>query len=240
MSQNARTARVAHIAAAVFGLVAPLVPAAAQGQGAPAIAAVAFDNRAPRAVAASYDGLGEGIADLLATAMARDPGVRVVPRDVVAGLLARREGAGGMVDRAAATTVAADAGAQHVAMGAFTVDGSGNVRIDARVLDAKTGEMENTERMQGRGDEIVPLVARLGARLALAMGPAGAAGAGAPATDAADVRLPLPSLAQYGRALQLVDRRQGARAVELLDALLREHPDFQPARERRAKLAPGG
>jgi curli biogenesis system outer membrane secretion channel CsgG len=236
MSHIARPAHVARIAATVVGLIVPLA-AAAQSQSAPTIAVVTFNNRAPRTVAATYDGLGEGIADLLSIAMARNAGVRVAPRDQVATLLVPAGPPGGMVDRATATTVASSAGAQHVVMGAFTVDLSGNVRIDTRVLDARTGEVEDTERMQGRGDEVVPLIERLAARLTAGMGLARVPG---DVPSPAGLRLPLQSLAQYGRALQLADRRQGARAVELLDALLREHPDFQPARDRRAKLAPGG
>jgi TolA-binding protein len=44
----------------------------------------------------------------------------------------------------------------------------------------------------------------------------------------------------YGTALDLADRGDKARALELFSAVLKDYPDFEPAKKARARLAPGG
>jgi hypothetical protein len=44
----------------------------------------------------------------------------------------------------------------------------------------------------------------------------------------------------YGKALDLTDRGDKLHAAELLGAVLREFPDFEPARKAQARLTTGG
>ena len=43
----------------------------------------------------------------------------------------------------------------------------------------------------------------------------------------------------YGKALDMSDRGDKARAVELFGAVLKEFPDYTPARAGMAKVKPG-
>jgi hypothetical protein len=60
--------------------------------------------------------------------------------------------------------------------------------------------------------------------------------AGAPTTSA---KLPMKYAVMYGRALDLSDRGDNTRAVELFGAVLKEFPDFEPAKKGMSRLKPG-
>jgi len=44
----------------------------------------------------------------------------------------------------------------------------------------------------------------------------------------------------YGKALDMADKGDKAKAVELFGAVLREFPEYAPARSGLAKVKPGG
>ena len=128
--------------------------------------------------------------------------------------------------------VNAKPGAQHVVYGGFTADAAGNVRLDARAVNVGTGAVEFTERLQGRGDDVVALLHQLASRLAAGMS-LSLSGNSAPGAS-----LPLRALVEYGKGLAAVDRGYRAQARQLLEGVLREHPDFAPA--KAALAATGG
>ena len=56
-------------------------------------------------------------------------------------------------------------------------------------------------------------------------------------TPAGGSALPLRALVDYGRALDAGDRGDTARARQLLEGLVRDHPDFAPAKVALSALA---
>ncbi|HEX5973023.1 MAG TPA: hypothetical protein VFY85_13910 [Gemmatimonadaceae bacterium] len=217
-----RIARLAMAIAATTALAAPRT-IAAQGTG-QAVAVAPFNLHEARGDARDFHGVGTAIADLLAADL-RAGGVSVADRGPVQRTVAlQARGRDGLLGRQGAVAAAKVLGAQHVIYGGFAADQAGNVRLDARAVNVGSGAVEATERLQGHGDEIPMLVQQLAARFASAMSLARSAGAPQSAS------LPLRALADYGKALEALDRGDRAGARALLQGLVQEHPDFAPAR----------
>ena len=240
-----RTTRIALLALASAGLVAPRGAAVAQA-GKPTVAIMYFNNNVFTKDARDYDGLSKGVPDFLITEMSANPAIRVVERDQVQKLIDEQKlVGGGQVDRETAVKVGKLLGAQHMIFGGFMADPKGNFRIDARAVNVESGAIEFTDRVQDRSDNVLGLVAQLASRLNAGLklptrtgdagAPAGAQQAGAPSTT----RLPMRVAVLYGKALDMADKGDKARAVELFSAVLKEFPDYAPARTGMAKVNPG-
>jgi TolB-like protein len=242
-----RLYRIAPLALFGASLVAPLALVAAQSAK-PTVAIMYFNNNVITKDARDYDGLSKGLPDFLITEMSSNPSIRVVERDQVQKLIDEQKLVGaGQVDRESAVKVGKLLGAQHMIFGGFMADPKGNFRIDARAVNVETGAIEFTDRVQDRSDNVLTLVGQLASRLNAglklpaspmrtgdASGPSGAQQAGAPSPT----RLPMRVAVLYGKALDMADRGDKARAVELFSAVLKEFPDYTPARTGMAKVKP--
>jgi TolB-like protein len=238
--------RIALSVLAGAALVAPHEAVVAQA-GKPTVAIMYFNNNVFTKDAKDYDGLSKGVADFLITEMSANPGIRVIERDQVQKLIdEQRLVAGGQVDRETAVKVGKLLGAQHMIFGGFMADPKGNFRIDARAVNVETGAIEFTERVQDQSDNVLALITQLAGRLNSglklpamrtgdARGGAGAQQAGAPTAT----KLPMRVAVLYGKALDMADKGDKARAVELFSAVLKEFPDYTPARRGMAKVKPG-
>ena len=243
-----RLFRFAALALVSAGLVAPLAAVAAQA-GRPTVAIMYFNNNVFTKDARDYDGLSKGVADFLITEMSSNTAIRVVERDQVQRLIDEQKLVGaGQVDRETAVKVGKLLGAQHMIFGGFMADPKGNFRIDARAVNVETGAIEFTDRVQDRADNVLGLIGQLATRLNAGLklpvsstrtgdagGTAGAQQAGAPSAT----KLPMRLAVLYGKALDMADRGDKARAVELFGAVLKEFPDYAPARAGMAKVKPG-
>ena len=249
-----RTARFAVGAAAVLGIAAPMASANAQADSRPTVAIMFFNNNVFTKDARDYDGLSKGIADFLITEMAANPNIRLIERDQVQKLIDEQKlVTGGQVDRETAVRVGKLLGAQHMIFGGFMADPKGNFRIDARAVGVEQGVIEYTERVQARSDDVMSLIGSLAGKLNSGMrlpamsvrtGDAGASASAPVAIQAgapiASPRLPMKFAVMYGKALDMSDRGDKTRAVELFGAVLKEFPDFEPARKAQARLTTGG
>lgn len=237
-----RLTRIALLALISVGLVAPRGAAVAQAAK-PTVAIMYFNNNVFTKEARDYDGLSKGVPDFLITEMSANPAIRVVERDQVQKLIDEQKLVGaGQVDRETAVKVGKLLGAQHMIFGGFMADPKGNFRIDARAVNVETGAIEFTDRVQDRSDNLLGLVSQLASRLNAGLklptrvgdagAPAGAQQAGAPTAT----KLPMRLAVLYGKALDMADKGDRARAVELFSAVLKEFPDYAPARTGMAKV----
>src|SRR4051812_26407280 len=230
--------RPTHIALLVLagtGLLAAREPATAQSAK-PTVAIMYFNNNVFTKDARDYDGLTKGVPDFLVSEMSSNPNIRVIERDQVQKLIDEQKlTSGGQVDRESAVKVGKLLGAQHMIFGGFMADPKGNFRIDARAVNVETGVIEFTDRVQDRSDNVLTLVGQLASRLNAGLklpaspmrtgdvsAPSGAQQAGAPAPS----RLPMRVAVLYGKALDMADHGDKARAVELFSAVLKEFPDY--------------
>lgn len=254
-----RIARIAMAATAAVGLVASAAAAQVTGAGKPTIAIMSFNNNAFTSDARDYDGLSKGVPDFLVTEMSGNPNIRVIERDQVQKLVDEQKlVTGGQIDQATAVRVGKLLGAQYMIFGGFMTDPRGNFRIDARAVNVESGQIAYTDRVQDKADNVMPLIEQLAAKLNAGMKlPAmplrigkdvppselrvGAAEAGAPASAAPAAptpKLPMKYAVMYGKALDLADRGEKERAVELFGAVLKDFPDFGPAKSGMSKLKP--
>lgn len=225
--------RIARLATALAMVGSSVMPAATLGaqQGTPTVMVAPFNVHVARGDSRDFAGAGTAIADLVAAEL-RAGGVRVVDRAPTQRTVALQpRSRDGMLGRQGATEAAKVLGADHVVYGGFAADAAGNVRLDARAVNAGTGAVEFTERVQGRGDDVVAMVHELVARLATGMS-VPLSGTAAPAGS-----IPLRSLVDYGKALEALDRGDRAQARQLLEGIVRDQPTFAPA---KAALAAAG
>ncbi|MEO8335512.1 MAG: CsgG/HfaB family protein [bacterium] len=252
-----RIARFVSLAAAIVGLAAPLTVAHAQA-GKPTVAIMSFNNGSFGKDAKDYDGLSKGIPDFLITDMSSNTNIRVIERDQVQKLVDEQKlVAGGQVDKETAVKVGKLLGAQHMIFGVYMTDPKGNFRIDARAVNVETGEIEHVERVDDKADNIMSSVGTLAGKLNTGMKlpsrPAAmrrvgdATSATTPVTNAAmqatapaaAPKLPMRVAVMYGKALDMKDHGNKAGAVELFGAVLKEFPEYGPARAEQAKLKGG-
>ena len=227
--------RTALLVLAGVGLLAAREPAAAQAAK-PTVAIMYFNNNVFTKDAHDYDGLTKGVPDFLISEMASNPNIRVIERDQVQKLIDEQKlTSGGQVDRETAVKVGKLLGAQHMIFGGFMADHKGNFRIDARAVNVETGAIEFTDRVQDHADNVLALIGQLAGRLNSGLR------LGTPTrTGDAGTRLPMRIAVLYGKALDMADKGDKAKAVELFGAVLREFPDYTPARSGLSKVKPGG
>jgi len=218
-----RIARLATSLAAVGGLALSAAALGAQESSATVMVAP-FNVHEARGDSRDFAGAGTAIADLLGADL-RAGGVRVVERAPTQRTVALQPRTrDGMVGRQGVTEAAKLLGAAHAVYGGFSADAAGNIRLDARVVNAGTGAVEFTERLQGRGDDVVGMLHQLVARLAAGMS-VSLSGNSAP-----NASIPLRALVDYGKALEALDRGDRAQARQRLESIVRDQPDFAPAR----------
>ena len=243
-----RLTRIALFSVAAAALAVPGSASLAQASK-PTVAIMYFNNNVFTKDARDFDGLSKGVPDFLITEMSANSGIRVIERDQVQKLLDEQKlVSSGQVDQATAVKVGKLLGAQHMIFGGFMADPNGNFRIDARAVNVETGAIEYTERVQDKADNVLALIGTLATRLNAGLklppspmrtGDAGAPGGARQAGSPTAAKLPMRYAVMYGKALDLADKGDKAHAVELFGAVLKEFPDYAPARSGMAKVKPG-
>ena len=204
----------------------------------PTLAVMYFSNGAIGAQNEELAPLSKGIADMLITQLAMNPGIRVVERDQLEKLLQEQNlSAGGRVDKETAVKVGRILGAHHMIFGGFVTDPKGRMRLDARAVNVETSQIEHVESVPGKTDDLMEMIDKLATRLN--------AGLKLPAipravreTQGAASRTPVPTQAVllYSRALVEQDKGNTEQAVTLFRASLDRFPDYERARQALARL----
>ena len=243
-----RIARFVTLAAAAVGLAAPLTAVQAQADTRPTVAVLFFNNGSFGKDAKDYDGLSKGIPDFLITDLSANRGIRVLERDQVQKIVDEQKLiTNGVVDKESAVKVGKLLGVHHMIFGVFMTDPKGNFRVDARAVKVETSEIEHVERVDGKGDDIMTSISTLASKLNAGMklpamttrrvGDATpAAGAQQAGTPAAAPKLPMRVAVMYGKALDSKDHGDKTKAVELFNAVLKEFPEYGPAKTELGKI----
>ena len=238
--------------AAAAALSAALAaPARAQGDAPPAVPAA--DARPTVAVlyftngafvrAADYAPLSKGMAEMLITSLAQNPGVRVVERDRLQALLEEQNlSTNGRVDQETAVRVGKVLGAHHLLLGAFVIDGRDNLRIDVRSVNTETSQIEYVQTATGKADQLFAVVDQLGAKLNAGLKlppmPVRVRAVSSAGATAAPPKGPeqFRAVMLMSRALERQDRGDKAGAIALYKSALEAYPGFERARVRLALL----
>lgn len=140
--------------------------AAAPAPGAPVIAVLAFDNNSIGKDAKDFDGIGKGVMDLLITDLASNPKVRVVDRARVQQILDEQNlTKSGAIDAESAVKVGKLLGACYSIYGGFMRDMTGGNVLTAHTTSNETGQIENPQKVQSKGDDVMDLIAKMSAKL---------------------------------------------------------------------------
>jgi TolB-like protein len=187
----------------------------------------------------AFDALEVGLPAILGATLAAHPSVTLVERSRLDQTLGRQKlAAAHRLDAGSATEVAKATGARYAVSGSFA-DFYGKFRINARVVDAETGQIlkvvsNDDPKLQDRAQlgAIVQLVAdRIVDAMGLAPYPPGvAARRRAVSTDA---------LTEFSRGLMSEQRGDRAKAAEAYQRALSSAPDLDEARSGLQRVKGG-
>jgi TolB-like protein len=187
----------------------------------------------------NFDALEVGLPAILASTLSAHPGVKVLDRAAIGDAMEKSHvGSTRRIDAASATQVAKAAGARYVVTGSFA-DFYGKFRINARVVDAESGEIlkvvsNDDPKLQDRA-QLASILQLVSERVVQALGLPPL-----PADLAAQRRaVPTAALTDYSRGLLFEGRGDAAKAAEAFQRALSAYPDYPEAREglRRVKGA---
>jgi TolB-like protein len=173
-----------------------------------------------------FQALELGIPSMLAGALDRHPGVQAVDRGRLAQAMGTQSvGPGQRVDAATAAQIGKDVGARYVVTGSFA-DFYGKFRVNARVVDAQSGEIlevvSNDAKLQDRA-QLSAIIQNVSEKIVAAahLPPYPAA------TGSASV--PTEAITDYSRALLLESQGDKGKARELYQKALTSAPGFSEA-----------
>ena len=186
----------------------------------------------------------KGIADLLITHLAQNPGVRVVERENISRLLAEQDmAANGRVDDATAARLGKLLGAKHMVTGSFVTDRSGTMVITVKSIDAETGRIEFSHMEPGKTDEFLAIIAKVGARANTGLKLPELTPSARQTSEAKaekQKKVPFQAVMLYSRALRAQDAGNKAEAITLFQQTVDKFPQFEDADVALKKLKAEG
>jgi len=190
------------------------------------VAVLGLQNSSGRA---DDEWLGTACAEMLSTELALGDRLRIVSGEDVARLrIASPWPATGTLSPETTGRIGLALGGDVLLLGSYTAVGSGEkrqLRLDARLQNARTGEILAEAAESGDGQELFPLVSRLGSKLRERLGVPSIAD-----TDAHLVLATLPSGREaarlYSLGLARLRERDALAARDLLEGATRLEPTF--------------
>ena len=184
-----------------------------------------------------FEGLELGLPALLASALDRHPVADAVPRRAQLEAMGKLDlGPSQRFDAGTAAQLGAATGAGFTVTGSFA-DFYGKLRVNARLVNAKTGEIvkvvaNDDPKLQDR-TQLAAIIQALAERLVSAAGLQPF-----PAAVAAP-RIPAEAISAFGRGLLYEGRDDRARAGEFYRSALTAFPGFQEAAEGLERVRGG-
>jgi TolB-like protein len=161
--------------AATFAL--PAVSVAQDNR--PVVVVFRFDNNSIGAGSGDFAGTQTGVQDLLITDLASNAKIRLVDRAHLAEILTEQGlTKTSQVDPATAVRLGKILGAQYAVTGGFMSDGKGAVVLTGRTIDIETTQIANPQKITGKTDNVLAVIAELSTKLSSNMNLAPKPGAG--------------------------------------------------------------
>ncbi|MGH7526078.1 MAG: CsgG/HfaB family protein [Gemmatimonadales bacterium] len=187
-----------------------------------------------------YAPLSKGIAEMLITELAASPALQVVERDRLQTLLEEQDlGGAGRVDQETAVRLGKILGVRHLLMGGFIIDRREEMRLDLRAVNVETSRVEYVETVSGKSEEVLGLVARLGAKVNQRLRLPPLPSRTKPAAGKTSRTGQLRAVMLLGRALEENDRGNIDGAIALYRQALDVYPEYERARVLLASLETG-
>jgi TolB-like protein len=227
--------RVAALAATA--LLAAATPLRAQGSDQRATVAVLYFTNSALVRHEEFEPLSKGVTEMLITELAGSPSLQVVERDRLQSLLEEQDLArSGKVDQETAVRLGKLLGAQHLLMGGFIVDPRNNMRLDLRAVSVETSKVEYVETVSGKSEDLLDLVAKLGAKVNQHLRLPPIASQVAPAGGKTSKPDQLRAVMLLSRALEENDKGNIPGAMALYRQALDVYPDYTRAKVLLASL----
>jgi TolB-like protein len=215
----------------ILGAMAVTAPAYGQDTQ-PVIAVLPFENSGSYGQdKETFEALEVGLPEILSATLTAHPSARMADRGRLRQALEQQKlGGAHRIDAASATEVAKAAGARYAITGSFA-DFYGKFRINARVVDAQSGQIlkvvsNDDPKLQDRAQlaAIVQLVAgRIVGAIGLPPYPADVAGRRS--------AVPTEALTEFSRGVMFEGRGDRAKAAEAYQRALTAAPDYAEARD---------
>ena len=220
---------------------AVLLPGEIRGQAARStIAVLPFENSGSYGQdREAFDALEVGLPAILAATLAAHPAVAVVERGRLDQTLGQQKlAAARRLDAGSATEIAKATGARYAVSGSFA-DFYGKFRINARVVDAQTGQIlqvvsNDDPKLQDRA-QLASIVQVVAERIVGAMGLASYP----PEVAARRRAVPTEALTDFSRGLMFENRGDRAKAAEAYQRALTSAPDLDEARSGLQRIKAG-
>src|SRR2546422_6208935 len=182
----------------------------------------------------NFDALQKGMAAMIISELAANPGARVVEREALQRLLDEQNlGASGRVDDATAAKLGKLVGARYVVTGTF-IDFYGDFRVDVRLVNVETSEIVKVEKENMRRDHLFDIIRAVAARL---MKDANLPPLPKQASDERMSRqVPTEALTYYSPTLLYQDRGQKDKAIEMYGKAIQVFPQYAEANEGLQRL----
>lgn len=244
----------------------------------PVVVVFTFSNSALGAQHAEFDNISTAVQDLLITDMASNAKIRLVDRSHIAEIQAEQNMVkGGQIDPQTAIRLGKIMGAQYAVTGGWIADKDGKAIITGRTIDMETSQIGNPQKIEGKTDNVLAMIADLSAKLngnlnlapkpgapARKVGDAGEAPTkGQPVqsgnTAAKETKAPAaPAIEQYAKAqsekskaikpdaatlkvysaaLDEMDKKNTAKAKQLLQQVLAKYDGWEPAERQLKKIS---
>lgn len=155
-------------AARCFAAAALALPVAAMAQAdtRPVVVVFTFTNSSIGAAKADFDGIATGIQDLLITDLASNTKIRLVDRSRISEILQEQNLVrSGQIDPQTAVKLGKILGAQYAITGGFMADKSGGAVMTGRTIDIETTQIANPQKITGKADDVLGMIAQLSSKI---------------------------------------------------------------------------
>ena len=209
---------------------------AQQHESWPLVGALPFANSVIGDEHVALNPLISGVPELILIELARNPALRTVePARLRRVLASQKLDPQGRIDDEAASHAGRILGAQWMIRGAFTGDGHGTIRIAAYVVDVATAQVEHTASAEGKQANLASLIGQLSEHLGHDMHLAELPEDGKRAHELTQ-KASYQTTLLFARAIEARDAGRVQQAITMLQQLLADSPEYEPAQNELTRL----
>ena len=202
----------------------------------PLVGALPFANSVVGDESAALNPLISGVPELILIELSRNPSVRTVePARLRRVLSSQKMDPQARIDDEAAGRIGRILGAQWMIRGNFTGDGHGTIRLAAYMVDVATGQVEHTASAEGKQANLASLIGQISEHLGKDMHLAELPKNGKLARDATQ-KASYQTTLLFSRAIEARDAGRVQEAITMLQQLLADEPEYEPAQNELTRL----
>lgn len=200
------------------------------------IAALPFANNVVGDEHAALNPLVSGVPELILIELARSPSVRTVePARLRRVLSSQKLDPQGGIDDEGASHVGRILGAPWVIRGTFTTDGRGAIRIAALVVDVGTAQVQHSATAEGKQANLAALIGQISEKLGRDMHLPELTNEGR-RVRALTQKASYQTTLSFARAIEARDAGRVQQAITMLQQLLSNDPEYEPAQSELTRM----